>query len=437
VVTVLLVPVVFGLGQLTHRACRRCGEAAPLLGMVLATALVELYFALAVGVPLLLSSATHWPFMSGAGVMAVYLLTGIYIGIVVGLANGVAAWKHVREARPRNPEDVRVYWPAQVALGAFLGGPIAAATLMGANYSNTGRRTQARAALVTGLVVFLALLVLGLELHRQLHGAITLLVSSCTVLLAACLAWLLQGDSFRRGLWVAVRKASYVRTAGVGVCSLGAAVVIVFAVAAPWFYLRYGPLLRLQQAIVLGRTAEVQAILRDHPRVVRLRELGSGETALHMAAGFDKTGDIVRMLVQAGADVNARDDEPGWVPLHRAAMFGRAEAARALCEAGADVNARWELSQQTPLHKAAGWGNVETIQVLVAHGADVNARDFLKVTPICEAAGMGKTDAVRALLDAGAEVRDHAGSVALYRAEDGRHEDIARLLREHGAVLAK
>ncbi|CAD5215903.1 unnamed protein product [Bursaphelenchus xylophilus] len=68
---------------------------------------------------------------------------------------------------------------------------------------------------------------------------------------------------------------------------------------------------------------------KPHPR--------TGATALHVAAskGYNK---LISLLVQAGADVNARDFE-GWTPLHAAAHWSEKEACRILISRGADVNA--------------------------------------------------------------------------------------------------
>ena len=79
-------------------------------------------------------------------------------------------------------------------------------------------------------------------------------------------------------------------------------------------------------------------------------------------------------LLARGADVTARSrNSTDNMPLH-AAIAGRrdAEVIRRLVEAGADVNARagggW-----TPLHLAASRGDVALMDYLLAHGARAGA----------------------------------------------------------------
>ena len=72
--------------------------------------------------------------------------------------------------------------------------------------------------------------------------------------------------------------------------------------------------------------------------------------------------EVVRALIKAGADVNAKDND-GWTPLHYSAWNGHLEVARALIEAGADVNAK-ENGGSTPLHAAAEKGHKSVIKIL-------------------------------------------------------------------------
>ena len=62
----------------------------------------------------------------------------------------------------------------------------------------------------------------------------------------------------------------------------------------------------------------------------------------------------------------------GETPLHRAAYDGESEAAALLIDQGADVNAKTESDGYTPLHLATVNTNPEVAALLLDHGADVN-----------------------------------------------------------------
>jgi len=168
-----------------------------------------------------------------------------------------------------------------------------------------------------------------------------------------------------------------------------------------------------------------------------------GYAALHSALDHkSKTaGDIVKLLIEHGADVNQRadiqDDERGYTPLHYAC--GKSKNAKAVClliEAGADVNATAD-NGFTPLNSACEDGDVEIIVMLIEAGADVNDRNSWDETPLRVAIYNGQTEAVRLLLDHGADVnaRDNGGFTPLHRAcsTDKPNAEIAGILLDHGA----
>ena len=104
-----------------------------------------------------------------------------------------------------------------------------------------------------------------------------------------------------------------------------------------------------------------------------------GATPLHKCAREGQLN-VARALIEAGADVNAKEDD-GWTPLHHCAQKGHLEVVRVLIEKGADVNAK-EDDGRTPLHLSASKGHPEVARALIEKGADVNAKNDDGETPL-------------------------------------------------------
>jgi len=113
---------------------------------------------------------------------------------------------------------------------------------------------------------------------------------------------------------------------------------------------------------------------------------------------------VIRELLGAHPELVNTRDEFGNPPLHEAANWGNAETLRVVIAAGADVNATLESSRITALEEAAGTGVVSKVQVLIEGGADVNARDRDGVTPLTAGIGSGNPRMVEMLLKRGAKL---------------------------------
>ncbi len=103
----------------------------------------------------------------------------------------------------------------------------------------------------------------------------------------------------------------------------------------------------------------------------------------------------------APAFVNEPDSD-GEPPLHWACMIGRADIVRFLLEHGADANCR-DNDNDTPLHSAAINGSAEVVNVLFEYGAlsTINAVDNHGYTALHSAAFHDNADVIQQILDAG------------------------------------
>ena len=135
-------------------------------------------------------------------------------------------------------------------------------------------------------------------------------------------------------------------------------------------------------AVVTDAPVADAAMRRDAAKVKLLLKQGAdvnaaqgdGMTALHWTASHGDA-DQARMLIYAGARVDAMTRNGNYTPLLLAAKNGNAAVAKALLEAGASANAKTTSGGASPLHFAAAQGNVDVINALVDKGAVVDARD--------------------------------------------------------------
>ena len=143
---------------------------------------------------------------------------------------------------------------------------------------------------------------------------------------------------------------------------------------------------------------------------------------------------VVKRLLEAGADVNAKDND-GQTALMLASTNNRRDlrVASELLKAGADVNAKGNDGQTALM--LASWVGKEVVSELLKAGADVNAKDNDSWTALMLASRAGRTEVVDMLLKAGADMnaKDTHGQTALMLATTREHPKVVDLLLKAGA----
>ncbi|KQV51699.1 hypothetical protein ASC95_29630 [Pelomonas sp. Root1217] len=138
-------------------------------------------------------------------------------------------------------------------------------------------------------------------------------------------------------------------------------------------------------------------------------DLAAAQAALNRGASRDATNDF------------------GFTAISIAADRGHLPIVRLLIDAGVDVNRR-DVHGLSLLHDAVSWP--EVMEVLLDAGADMDGATIQGVTPLMSAAAFGEMDSVRLLLARGADLnrRDDRGSSAADAAGEKGEDEIASLL---------
>ena len=137
----------------------------------------------------------------------------------------------------------------------------------------------------------------------------------------------------------------------------------------------------LTTAILVTSLLFMSACSSKQEKSNRERKQTSGSRASSKPPGVDMhtatiLGDIeaINQHIKAGSDLDVREPSIGSSPLISAAVFGKTEIARALINAGADVNLR-NNEGSTALHSAAFLCRTEIVEMLLKKGADKEIRN--------------------------------------------------------------
>jgi Notch-like protein len=144
---------------------------------------------------------------------------------------------------------------------------------------------------------------------------------------------------------------------------------------------------------------------------------------------------IIQDLIAQGANINTQMDKTGETPLHLAARYARADAAKKLLDAKADANAP-DNTGRTPLHAAVAADAQGVFQILLRHRAtNLDAKTYDGTTPLILAARLAIEGMVEELIQSDADINasDENGKSALHWAASVNNVDAVNTLLASGA----
>lgn len=94
----------------------------------------------------------------------------------------------------------------------------------------------------------------------------------------------------------------------------------------------------------------------------------------------------------------------GFTPLILASTAGHSEVVEILIDNGADIEAQSERTKDTPLSLACSGGRYEVVEILLRLGANKEHRNVSDYTPLSLAASGGYVNIIKLLLSYGAEI---------------------------------
>jgi len=186
------------------------------------------------------------------------------------------------------------------------------------------------------------------------------------------------------------------------------------------------------QLVIDGALEQLQPRLEQTPGMVSFRD-HYGFTLLHWAA-LCSGPEMIRAVIDAGADVNARSKGGGTVLMWAVSSFQSARVCDILIQAGAELEVE-DQAGMTVLHHALGAPSPDTatIEIFLRAGANANHIDNFGLSVLHYATVSASTRHMEMLLSYGADIdaKDSADRCLIDHAIRDRNHGVLAVLLKH------
>lgn len=152
-----------------------------------------------------------------------------------------------------------------------------------------------------------------------------------------------------------------------------------------------------QQLVSAVKKNDLESARKLIERGADVNQTDNRGNSLLIVAAADGHGEMVKLLLDAGADLTAVDSSMQATALHAAAYLGHPQVMQILVDYGIDLDAQGPYNGYTALHDAVWQNNVEGVRILKIAGANTNIKGDNNKTPLDLAKSNGYQEIIEIL----------------------------------------